>query len=108
MHPAPLDESDRGNVNGHVHDEVATTNQRLKHLAEILAGQGLLHEADAVFLRFLATDIVSRDDRDPFGSQPANVPQDQRQHSLADATEADDDQPAGKGNVDFVLRGRRA
>ena len=68
MLPAPLDESDRGNVNGHVHDEVATTNHRLKHLAEILAGQGLLHEADAVFLRFLATDIVSRDDRDPFGS----------------------------------------
>ena len=99
--PAELDQRDRRDVDRQVEQEVAAADQRVEHVAEVLARQRVLDEADAVFRRDLGAGIVGGDDRDLVGLD-ADVPQDQRQHALADAAEADDDQAAGERDVNGV------
>ena len=70
--------------------------------AEVLASQALLDEADAVAGGLGTALVLGGHDGDALGSD-ADVPQDQRQHALADAAEADDENAAGKLYVDLVL-----
>src|ERR1700754_4081782 len=49
--PAEFDESDAGDIDRHIQDEISTTHDRRQNAAEVLARQGLLDELDAVLLR---------------------------------------------------------
>jgi hypothetical protein len=100
--PAVADQGDARDVDRNVEHEVAATDQRIERAAEILARQALLDELDAKARRFLVADVVGADDADALGAQ-AQMPQDQRQHPLADAAESDQDDAPGKIDVHFVL-----
>ena len=63
----------------------------------------MIHEADAEFLGLLAPGIIGGDDRDPVCRQAPDMAHDQRQDTLADAAEADENQPAGEMGMDCVL-----
>ncbi len=87
---AMLDDLDR-----HVDQEVAAAEQRIQHAAVVLARQALLDELDAVLRSLLAARVLRRDDGDALG-RDADVPQDERQHALADAAETDEQDAPGK------------
>ena len=72
-------------------------------MPEILTRERVLEELDAVLRGFLASGVVRCHDRDAFGRKPADVPQNQRQHALSDAAEADEYQATRKMCVDRVL-----
>ena len=62
----------------------------------------LLDELDAKARRFLVPDVVGLTMVTRSGAQ-AEMPQDQRQHTLADAAESDQNDAPRKIDVDFVL-----
>ena len=64
--------------------------QPIEHAPEILAHQRLDDETHAQRLRLGLARFFGRDDHDALGAD-ADMPQDQRQHALADAAEADHD-----------------
>src|SRR4029077_20103796 len=70
--------------------------------AEVLARQALLDELDAVLGGLFLALVLRGHDGDPLGRN-AYVPQDEREHPLADAAEADAEDPSRKLDVNFVL-----
>ncbi len=89
------DQRDARHVHGKIQQEIAGAEQRLERLPVILAGQGGLYKPHAVMLGFAAALVLGGDDGDAI-RRYADVPQYQRQDPLADAAEADEDDPAGK------------
>ena len=76
-------------------------SQRIEHRAVILAGQRRLDESDAVFGGDFAAARLGGDDRD-MRRVDVDMAQQQRQHALADAAKADDDEATAKGRVLLV------
>src|SRR5262249_16989705 len=69
---------------------------------QVVAGQALANEGDAVALGLLqAAAVLGRDDGDLLGLD-VDVAEDQRQHALADRAEAEHDHAAGEVNVLLV------
>src|SRR5207344_454749 len=67
------------------------------------ARQRLVHELDSELLGFLPPLIVRRHDRDSLRLHTAEVPQDQRQYTLPDAAEADEDDSSREIHMDLVF-----
>ena len=99
--PAVADQRDARDVHRDIQQQVAAPEQRIEHAAETLAGERLLDELDPVAGRLLASDIIGSDDCHTLGTD-ADMPQDQRQHTLANAAEADKDNVTGKLDVDLI------
>jgi hypothetical protein len=100
--PAELDQRDARHVDRQVEQEIAAPDQRVEHALVILPRQRLLDEAHAVFRRFLRARVVCGDDRDAVG-RDTDVTQDERQDSLPDAAEADENETAREIHVDRVV-----
>ena len=73
----------------------------------VFAGQRRLCEANAVFRGDLMAARLGGNDGDLTGID-FEVAHQQRQDPLADAAEADDDEPSGKGGVLLIQHGNRA
>ena len=96
---AELDQGRRGDLDRQVDHEVALGHSLLERLAEVVARQALPDEGDAELLQLLqAAAVLGRDDRDLLGLD-VDVPEDQRQHALADRAEADHDHAARERGV---------
>ena len=93
-----LDQRDARNVDRQVQQEIAAADQRVEHLAEVVARERVDDELDAVLRRLALACLLRGDDGDALGLD-ADVTQHERQHALADAAETDEDQTAGKLNV---------
>ena len=65
---------------------------------QIGTGEGGLVEGHAEGARLVGAARLGGDDRDPLLGH-VDVPEDQRQHALADRAEADDDEAAVEGDV---------
>src|SRR5581483_6511079 len=100
--PAELDERHARNFDRHVQHEIAAPNQRGQNTAEVLARQRLVVELDSVFFGLFPAPISRRDDRDAFGCY-ADVSQEQRQDTLSDAAEANDENPPWEIDIDLVI-----
>ncbi len=101
LFPAQLDQSDARDLDGHIDEKVAAPEQRVEHPAEILARERLPDDLDAQILGLLKAALMGRQDRDALGGD-ADVPQEQRQHALTDAAEADDQDASRELDVNFV------
>ena len=102
--PAVLDERHAGDIHRKVHEEIAAAHEAIEHAPEILAYQRLLDEPHAQRLRLGLAPVFGGDDHDALGAD-VDMPQDQRQHALSDAAEADHDEATGKLEIDLVAHG---
>ena len=99
---AQLHQRDARDVHRQIQQEVAATDQRIEDALVVVARDRLLDEAHAELGSLSAAGVLGRHDRDAFGRN-ADVPQDQRQDSLADAAEPDDQEPAWEIHMDTML-----
>ena len=90
-----LDQRDARDVDRQVQQEVAAADQRIEHLAVIVARERVDDELDAVLRGLALARLFRGDDGDALGLD-ADVTQHERQHALADAAETDEDQAAGE------------
>jgi hypothetical protein len=93
-----FDQRDARNIHRQVQQEVAFADQRLEHLAVVVARERVDDELDAVLRRFALACLFCGDDGDAFGLD-ADVTQHERQHALPDAAETYEDQTTGKLHV---------
>ena len=98
-----LDQRDARNVDRQVQQEIAAADQRIEHLAVVVARERVDDELDAVLRRLALARFVRRDDGDALGLD-ADVTQHERQHALADTAETDEDQAVRKLHVDGKIR----
>src|SRR5438874_11187557 len=78
-----------------VDEEIPAPQQRIEHAAVVLAREPLLDELDAVPGGLLVPLVLRGHDREALGRN-ADVPQDQRQHALADAAKTHEQDPSWK------------
>ena len=100
---AEADEIDGRHIDRHVDDEIALAHQRAEHRAEVVLLDRLLDEAHAEMLKDMRAALIRCDHGDA-ARVGADVAQDERQHALADAAEADEHDAARELHVDLVVR----
>src|SRR5207302_10181484 len=74
----------------------------IEHAAVVLAREPLLDELDAVPGGLLVPLVLRGHDREALGRN-ADVPQDQRQHALADAAKTHEQDPSWKLEMNLVI-----
>src|SRR5882672_6376086 len=98
---AQLDQRHRGHVVRQVEQKAALAQQRFQLLPVRFARQRLQAKiGNPPGLRNVAPPIMGREDRDPVAVE-CDMPQNQRQHALADTAEADDDQASRDRGVNL-------
>ncbi len=95
---AQFGQRDGGDVHRQVQQEVARGQQRRQFGAVVLPRQWLHTVRHAVFGGHRRATIIAGEDGDPL-LRHVDVPEDQRQNALADAAEAEHEQPAGERNM---------
>jgi hypothetical protein len=100
---AEADDVDRRDLDRHVHDEPAAREERRELAAQVLPRERRLHEAHTLELGQPPVAVV-RSEHDQLVARRTDVPEDQRQHALADRPEPDHHDRAGELRVDGVLR----
>ena len=100
---AEADEIDGRHIDRHVDDKIALAHHRGEHRAEVILLDRLLDEAHAEMLQDMRAALIRRDHGDA-ARVGADVAQDERQHALADAAEADEHDTARELHVDLMVR----
>ncbi len=99
---AEFNEFDARYFDRQIEQKIAFIHQRLEHGAVILARERLDGELDAEMLRLFDAARVAGHDADAL-ERHVDMAQQQRQRTLADGTKTDDDQPALKLDVFFLV-----
>ncbi len=100
--PAQLDERDARHLDRDVDQEIPASQQRIEHAAKVLACEPLLDELDAVLGGLLVSLVLRGHDGEALGRN-ADVPQDQRQYTLADAAKTHQQDPSWKLEMNLVI-----
>ena len=100
---AEADEIDGRHIDRHVDDKIALAHHRGEHRAEVILLDRLLDEAHAEMLQDMRAALIRRDHGDA-ARVGADVAQDERQHALTDAAEADEHDTARELHVDLMVR----